>query len=153
MDWSTQRYWEDVSEGDDVPALAFPLSVYRLVVEAGANRDFNSIHHNTEHAQKTGASEMYANTIFLQGMWERTVREYIGLGGIMKSLKGFRMKIFNTVGETVITKGRVKRKWQEGGEALVDLEIWSENSKGVSVGPGIVVVTLPCREPRAAEYR
>ena len=45
MDWSTQRYWEDISEGDEVPAISFPLSVYRLVVEAGANRDFNSIHH------------------------------------------------------------------------------------------------------------
>lgn len=146
MDWSTQRYWEDVSEGDEVPAVEFPLSVYRLIVEAGANRDFNSIHHNTEYAQKTGASEMYANNIFLQGMWERTVREFIGLGGVMKSLKGFRMRIFNTVGETVITRGRVKRKWEEDGEALIDLEIWSEHSRGISVGPGSVVVTLPRRE-------
>jgi len=32
MDWSTQRYWEDVAEGDEVPAVSFPLSVYRLVV-------------------------------------------------------------------------------------------------------------------------
>ncbi len=146
MDWSTQRYWEDVAEGDDVPAVAFPLSVYRLVVEAGANRDFNSIHHNTEHAQQTGASEMYANNVFLQGMWERTVREFIGLGGKMKSLRGFRMKIFNTVGETVITKGVVRRKWQEGAELLAELEIWSENSHGISVGPGIVTVMLPSRE-------
>jgi acyl dehydratase len=151
MDWSTQRYWEDVSEGDEVPALAFPLSVYRLVVEAGANRDFNSIHHNTEHAQKTGAPEMYANTIFLQGMWERTAREYIGLAGVMKSLKGFRMKIFNTVGETVVTKGVVKRKWQESEEALVELQIWSENSKGISVGPGSVIVALPSRQRQVAE--
>lgn len=151
MDWSTQRYWEDVSEGDEVPAVEFPLSVYRLVVEAGANRDFNSIHHNSEYAQKTGATEMYANTIFLQGMWERTVREFIGLGGVMKSLKGFRMKIFNTVGDTVVTKGVVKRKWEEGEEALVDLEIWSENSKGISVGPGTVVVVLPRRERQAAK--
>lgn len=151
MDWSTQRYWEDVSEGDEVPALAFPLSVYRLVVEAGANRDFNSIHHNTEHAQKTGAPEMYANTIFLQGMWERTAREYIGLAGVMKSLKGFRMKIFNTVGETVVTKGVVKRKWQESEEALVELQIWSENSKGISVGPGSVIVALPFRQRQRAE--
>ncbi len=151
MDWSTQRYWEDVAEGDDVPAVEFPLSVYRLVVEAGANRDFNSIHHNTEYARKTGAPEMYANTLFLQGMWERTVREFIGLDGVMKSLKGFRMKIFNTVGDTVVTKGIVKRKWQEGGEALVALEIWSENSKGVSVGPGTVVVALPHHQVQATE--
>ena len=145
MDWSTQRYWEDVSEGDEVPAITFPLSVYRLVVEAGANRDFNSIHHNTEYAQKTGASEMYANVIFLQGMWERTVREFIGLAGVLKSLKGFRMKVFNTAGDTVITKGVVKRKWQEGEEALVELQMWSENAKGISVGPGTVVVSLPRR--------
>lgn len=151
MDWSTQRYWEDVSEGDEVPAVEFPLSVYRLVVEAGANRDFNSIHHNSEYAQKTGAPEMYANTIFLQGMWERTVREFIGLGGVMKSLKGFRMKIFNTVGDTVVTKGVVKRKWEEGEEAFVDLEIWSENAKGISVGPGTVVAVLPRCERQATK--
>lgn len=151
MDWSTQRYWEDVSEGDEVPPIDFPLSVYRLVVEAGANRDFNSIHHNTEYARKTGAPEMYANTIFLQGMWERTVREFIGLGGVMKSLKGFRMKIFNTAGDTVITKGVVKRKWQEEGEGFAELLVWSENSKGISVGPGMVVVSLPQREAKATE--
>jgi acyl dehydratase len=145
MDWSTQRYWEDISAGDEVPPVQFPLSVYRLVMEAGANRDFNSIHHNSEYARQTGAPEMYANTIFLQGMWERTVREFIGLAGTIKSLAGFRMKIFNTAGDTVVTKGTVKRTWQEGEEALVELSIWSENSQGVSVGPGTVVVTLPRR--------
>jgi hypothetical protein len=59
------------------------------------------------------------------------------------------MKIFNTVGDTVVTKGVVKRKWQEGEEALVELQIWSENSKGISVGPGSVLVALPCRQQAA----
>ncbi len=78
-------------------------------------------------------------------MWERTTREFIGLGGVMKSLKGFRMKVFNTAGDTVVTTGIVKRKWQEGEEALVELQMWSENAKGISVGPGTVVVSLPHR--------
>ncbi len=143
MDWTKQRYWEDVAVGDEVPPVAFPLSVYRLVVEAGANRDFNSIHHNTEYARQTGAPEMYANTFFLQGMWEKTVREFIGLAGKIKRIAGFRMKMFNTVGDTVVTKGIVRRTWQEGEEALVELEMWCENTKGVSVGPGTVIVTLP----------
>lgn len=145
-DWTSQRHWEDVNEQDEVPPVAFPISVYRLVVEAGANRDFNSIHHNTEFARATGASEMYANNIFIQGMWERTVREYIGLAGVIRKVGPFRMRIFNTVGETVLTRGRVRRKWQEDGTHLVELEIWSENSKGISVGPGPVVVSLPSRE-------
>ena len=142
----TQRVWEDAREGDELGPLHFPLSTYRLVVAAGANRDFNSIHHNSEYARASGAPDMYANTMFLQGMWERAVRDYIGLAGTIRRLSGFRMKILNTVGETVVVRGRVLRCWRDGGEGLVECEIWSENSRGVSVGPGRVTATLPMRE-------
>jgi acyl dehydratase len=145
MDWSEQRYWDDVEEGAEVPPVAFPLSVYRLVVEAGANRDFNSIHHNSEYARASGAPEMYANTGFLLGMWERTVREFIGLGGSIRTIAGFRMKRFNTVGRTVVVRGRVKSKRREAGDALVELEVWSELGGETTVGPGIVTVALPVR--------
>ena len=145
MDWSEQRYWDDVEEGADVPPVAFPLSVYRLVVEAGANRDFNSIHHNSEYARASGAPEMYANTGFLLGMWERTVREFIGLGGSIRRIAGFRMRRFNAVGRTVVVRGRVKSKRREAGDALVELEVWSELDGETTVGPGIVTVALPVR--------
>src|SRR5699024_1438241 len=138
-----QIYWDDVGMGDELPTQEFPLSVFRLVMAAGSNRDFNSIHHNTEYAQATGAPEMYANNFFLQGMWAKTVREYIGLRGVIKSLEGFRMSSFNTGGDTVVTKGRGQDKWQENGEYVLDLEVWSENTTGVSVGPGTMVVTIP----------
>jgi acyl dehydratase len=145
MDWSLQRHWEDVAEGDEVPAVAFPLSVYRLVVEAGANRDFNSIHHNSEFARASGAPEMYANTGFLLGMWERTIREFVGLDGDIRRVAGFRMRRFNTVGKTVVVRGKITHKRREGGEALVELELWSEVDGEVTVGPGTVTVTLPVR--------
>jgi acyl dehydratase len=145
MDWSKQRYWEDVTEGEVLPTLRFPLTIYRLVMSAGATRDYNAIHHNSEFARKSGAPDMYANGLLLQGMWERSVREFIGLDGVIRALRGFRMKIFNTVGDTVVVKGRVKRKWREGESALLELEMWSENSKGVSVGPGSMIVSLPSR--------
>ena len=140
-----QRYWEDVVEGDKLPDLTFPITVYRLVVAAGANRDFNAIHHNSEFAQSTGAPEMYANMILLQGMWERAVREYIGLQGELWKLSGFRMVSFNSVGDTVVVKGEVVRKWREGVQSLIELKVWSENSLGISVGPGAVVASLPSR--------
>ena len=152
-DWTKQRYWEDVKEGDEVPPITVNLTVQRMVILAGANRDFNQIHHNTRVAQAQGAPEMYINNGSIQGMWERTVREYIGLDGGIKKVGPFRMRVFNPVGESVITKGTVKRKWQEGGQNLVELEIWSEHSKGISVGPGPVVVTLPSRAARPAAPR
>lgn len=138
-----QLNWEDVCVGDVLPTLEFPLSIYRLVVAAGANRDFNAIHHNTEYAKSTGAPDMYANNLFLQGMWERMVRDYIGLGGKIHKLRGFRMGTFNTVGDIVRVKGEVVRKWPEVGLYFVEFRLWSENTNGISVGPGFVVASLP----------
>jgi acyl dehydratase len=145
MDWSAQRYWDDVTEGDDVPRVEFPLTVFRLVVEAGANRDFNAIHHNSELARTSGAPEMYANTGFLLGMWERAIREFAGLGGSVRRITGFRMRRFNVVGQTVVVRGRVLGKRREDDAALVELELWSEVDGEVTVGPGTVTVALPER--------
>jgi acyl dehydratase len=144
-DWSRQRWWEDVVEGEELSPVAFPLSVYRLVVAAGGNRDFNAIHHNSDFAKASGAPDMYANTTFLLGMWERAVREFIGLRGRILRINGFRMKIFNVVGQTVTVRGRVRRAWLEGDLGLAELELWSENESGVSVGPGAVTVSIPRR--------
>lgn len=144
-DWSKQRYYEDVEVGDEVPPVTIHLTVQRLVIEAGANRAFPPIHHNTEVAQALGAPEMFANNGFIQAMWERTYREFIGLDGVVKKVGPFRIQTFNTAGDSVVTPGVVKRKWQENGENLVELEMWCENSKGISVGPGPVLVALPSK--------
>jgi acyl dehydratase len=146
VDWTQPRWWEDLFVGAGLPALRFPLSVYRLVMAAGSNRDFNPIHHNSAWALSTGAPEMYANVVFLQGTWERCVREYIGMAGTIRQLSGFRMGSFNTVGDTVTVGGSVARVWRDGDVGLAELRMWSRNRHGVSVGPGTVTVTLPLRE-------
>jgi len=55
------------------------------------------------------------------------------------------MRSFNTVGDTVVTKGKVKRKWIEDGEHFIEIEMVSENAKGISVGPGSIIATLPSK--------
>ncbi len=142
-DWSSQLFFEDTKEGDDVPEVVFPITIQRLVMAAGANRDFNGMHHNREIAQFHGVPEMFCNNFFLQGMWERTVREYIGLRGVIRKIGPLRMRIFNLAGDTVVVKGKVFRKFRQDGQNLVELKMWSENSRGISVGPGPVLVTLP----------
>lgn len=140
---TTHRTWDDVQVGEQLPALSFPLTVYRLVMAAGANRDFNAIHHNPNVARASGAPDMYANTLFLQGMWERTVRDFIGAAGGIRTQSGFQMRIFNTPGDTVVVKGHVEDKWREGDEGFIKLKIWSENRHGICVGPGSIVATMP----------
>lgn len=142
-----QRYFEDVKPGEDLPELAFPLTVYRLVMAAGSNRDFNSIHHNGEYARTTGARDMYASTAFLLGTWERAVREWIGSAGAIRAVRGFRMRQFNYVGDTTRVLGKVLSAERRDGAGVVLLELRSQNSAGVTVGPGQVEVTLPLRDP------
>jgi len=139
----SQRTWPEVMEGQQLAPTEYPLTVTRLVMAAGANRDFNSIHHNAEYARASGATDMYANTFFLQGMWERCVRDFIGSAGIFRSMTGFTMNIFNTPGQTVVVEGRVLRKWLEEDKGLIEIEILSRIPSGVSVGPGRVVAELP----------
>lgn len=143
----TQRLWENVKTGDGLPPAVYPLSVMRLVMAVGANRDFNSIHHNADFARASGAPDMYANTYFLQGMWERCVRDYVGTAGSLRSLTGFRMNAFNTAGITVTVRARIARKWMDKGVGLVEIDIHSETPDGISVGPGKIVATLPLQTP------
>jgi acyl dehydratase len=142
-----QRCLPDVDVGEALAPVDFPLTVYRLVMEAGACRDFNSIHHNSEYAKATGAPDMYAATAFLLGMWERALRDYIGAAGTIRAIRGFRMKKFNLVGTTVVVRGEVLDARVDDGESVgvVEVKLWSENGGVTTVGPGVAVVTVPLR--------
>jgi hypothetical protein len=48
-------------------------------------------------------------------------------------------------GAKVICRGRVSKKYVEGGNHLVDCEIWLENAKGEKTTPGSATVILPSR--------
>ena len=45
--------------------------------------------------------------------------------------------------EEIQCKGVVTRKYEENGERLVDLEIWTENPEGARTSPGSATVRLP----------
>jgi acyl dehydratase len=132
-----------VRAGEVLEPVCFPLTAYRFVMAAGANRDFNSIHHNTEYARATGAGEMYASTGFLLGMWERAVRGWAGDAARIETIKGFRMRRFNLVGDTVSVCGEVADVARDDLQTRVSLLVRCENSTGVTVGPGIVCVAFP----------
>jgi len=142
VDWKKQLRFNEVEVEKEIPAVSIPITLQRLVMEAGANRDFSPIHHDGEIARATGAPDTYANTFFIMGMFERTLREWIGLRGVIKKIGPFRMKVFNCVGDVMTCKGKVKEKSQENGNNVVKLDIWCETDKGQTV-VGEATVILP----------
>lgn len=146
-----QRLHGDVAVGDTVGPVEFALPLYRLVVAAGGNRDFNSIHHNRSYATATNAPDAYASTFLLMGAWERVVRDWIGDGGTIRAIRGFRMRKFNLVGSVMTVAGRVTGVRVEAGvdgdTGVVTLELASRVGEDITVGPGEVEVTLPLSAP------
>lgn len=65
--WDEQLTFEEVKVGDELPELALPLTVQRLVMEAAANRDFVPLHHDDAAAQRTGAPAMFCQHVVLHG--------------------------------------------------------------------------------------
>ncbi len=129
-----------VNVGDELEPVSIPVTLQRLVMEAGANRDFSLIHHDADVAQATGAPNAYMNTFFIAGMIERLLREWMGPRGHIRSIKNLRMSRFNCVGDTAIFNGGVTNVVLESREVTVALECATNNGTTVTAS---AVVVLP----------
>lgn len=137
------RRFADVTVGEQLPGADYPLPVCRLVMAAGATRDFAAIHHNDNYARARGAEAMYANAIFLQGMWERVLRDYIGPGGHILAIRNFRMVRFTMAGSLARVEGTVVGKHRREEQNIIAIELRTLVGDTVTVGPGLAEVTLP----------
>lgn len=140
MDTEVKIQCSTVAIGDELEPISIPITLQRLVMEAGANRDFSLIHHDREVAQATGAADAYANTFFIAGMFERLLREWMGRSGKINKISGLRMSAFNVVGDTVTFAGRVAGMDAESGQ--IAIELWGETASGTTVTAN-ATVTLP----------
>ena len=52
--WDEQLYFEDVEVGEDIAPVSIPISLTRLVMAAGGNRDFMPMHHDGNAARQQG---------------------------------------------------------------------------------------------------
>mgnify|MGYP000922952877 CR=1 FL=1 len=120
-----------VAVGDELPTIQIPITLQRLVMEAGANRDLSLIHHDAGVAKATGAPDAFANTYFLMGMFERIMRDWVGPKARIKKIGPLRMMIFNAVGDTIFFKGLVESVDEAAG--TISLDMWVESDRGKTV--------------------
>ena len=131
MSAAQNRKLSIIKAGEEIPAIAIPITLQRLVMEAGANRDLSLIHHDSNVARATGAPDAFANTYFLMGMFERLMREWAGPAARIRKIGPLRMMIFNSVGDTVQFKGVVETLDEAAG--TVNLDMWVESHRGKTV--------------------
>ncbi|NND67271.1 MAG: hypothetical protein HKN19_06780 [Halioglobus sp.] len=122
--------WSDVEVGDAMPQLVMPITVTRCVFMASASRDFAPQHHNTWYSHnKSRTREMFLGTHFNLGMLSRFMTDYAGPASTVRRIQ-LQMRRTIGAGEDYIMHGVITRKWEEGGEKLVDMDINIETQMG-----------------------
>ena len=140
-----QLYWEDVEEGQDVPAFGRKVGYMELNRFAGANDELVPIHMDPDYA-KTVAK---LPDVIVMGNLKlayiaNAINGWAGDDGWIRKLSVEYRKM-DTVNTQITAKGKVTRKYQENGKHLLDLDMWVENEQGEVTTPAKAVLVLPSR--------
>ena len=122
--------WDEVQVGDIMTPLLMPITVTRCVFMASASRDFAPQHHNTWYCHnKSRTREMFLGTHFNLGMLSRFMTDY---GGPLSTVRRIQLQMKRTIGagEDYMMSGVITKKWEEGGEKLVDMDISIDTQLG-----------------------
>ena len=112
------RRLSQVSVGDELPALAIPLTTSLIVGGALASRDFTPVHHDRSAAQAVGMPDVFMNILTTNGLLGRYVTDWAGPNATIRGVK-LRLGTPNNPGDTMTLVGRVAA--MEGDELRIDV--------------------------------
>ena len=136
---STQRRFDDVQVGDELPALTVPITVQLIAGGAIATRDYQNVHHDADAARALGSPHIFMNILTTNGLVQRFVESWAGSGSRLMDLK-IRLGAPNYPGDTLQFTGAITGKHEATRSVQVALK--GTNSMGAHVS-GTVQVALP----------
>jgi hypothetical protein len=133
--------WDDVKEGQPLPEIRKAPGVTQLVKYAAGSGDFNPLHHDYNFPQAKQLGSIIVHGRFKYAALGEVVSNWLGHAGRIKTL-ACQYRGMDFPDKQMICGGAVKRKWQENGEKLVELELWTKDEAGKNTTPGSAIVTL-----------
>lgn len=169
------RFWEDVNVGDPVtPVTKGPLGQTDMVEfwvgigggqgahrirrtymkrhpkwgvkdpQTGILEPMADVHYESDKSDAIGVPVAY-DLGMQRFCWAgHLITNWMGDEGFMKKLSA-RCIRFNVFGDTQFIGGTVSKKWTEGDEYLVEIEIKTVNQRNEETMPGKAVVSLPSK--------
>ncbi|MDA1301813.1 MAG: MaoC family dehydratase N-terminal domain-containing protein [Proteobacteria bacterium] len=157
------RFWEDVNEGDEMPPLKkgtysvtelflFTHGVLgtgrssRAALEAEGSADLGGGgRFDEEHAKKRRNMPGQFDFGPQRVCWlSQMVTDWMGDDGMLRKLHA-SVRHPNIVGDTNTVYGEVTRKYVEGSEHLVEVQVQNCNQSGLATAFATAVVSLPSR--------
>jgi acyl dehydratase len=130
--------WEKIEQGDTLPELKKKPGVSQLVKYAAGSGDFNPLHHDYDFFQAKAIGSIIVHGRFKYASLGEVVSNWLGHRGYIKRIS-CQYRGMDFPDKLITCKGVVERKWEEGGEKLVELTVWAENEEGKKNTPGKAV--------------
>ena len=143
-----QIYWEDVSEGMELPVLVKHPTTRQLVQYAGCSGDFYEIHYDKDFAQGNELDGVIIHGALKNAFLGHFMTGWMGPLGVLKRLT-CQYRGMDQPGSSISAKGSVTKKYEQDGQHLVDCNIWLENQEAQKTTPGSATVALPSRKSPA----
>ena len=136
--------WDNVKEGSEIGPLKKNCTTQQLVQWAAGSGDFYQIHYDKDFAQSTGLKGLIVHGALKHAFLGQLVHDWAGDGGRVKKF-GCQYRAMDEPNQEIALRGVVTKKYSEGDQNFVELDVWTENPQGQKTSPGTAVVTLPAR--------
>jgi acyl dehydratase len=133
--------WETIKVGDVLPELRKRPDVPQLVKYAAGSGDFNPLHYDYNFPQAKQIGSIIVHGRFKYAALGELVSNWLGHAGRVKMIS-CQYRGMDMPNADIMCRGTVARMWEEGGEKLVELTIWTENAQGKKTTPGKAIVAF-----------
>ena len=144
-----QFYFEDVEVGFAIPALEKHPTTQQLVKYAGASGDFYQIHYDKDFALKNHLPGVILHGALKNAFLGQLMTDFAGDLGWLRKLS-VQYRGMDQPGTPVVCKGKVVKKYVDGGKPSVDCESGPRPTANGSPGsarfcpPSIIVPSPMC---------
>jgi acyl dehydratase len=139
-----QVYFEDVNEGDTIPELRKNCSTQQLVVWAAGSGDFYQIHYDLNFAKSTGLDNIIVHGALKNAFLGQLLHDWVAPGGKIREF-GCQYRGMDYPNQDILCSGTVTKKYVDGKDHVVEVDIWTQNPQGQKTTPGTAKVVLPSR--------
>ena len=137
-------WFDDVSEGEELPSLEVNPDTRQLVMYAGASGDFQPIHYDKDVAQAAGHDSVIIHGALKSAWLAKLANDWLGDSGWMRQFS-VQYRGIDYVGKKTC-RGRVTGKRIEDGAGLIELELALEDTDGNVTTPATALIELPRRQ-------
>ena len=142
-----QVYFEDVKVGDELPPVTKKYNLMKMALFASVHGDWCPGHYDYGCAGRTGFGEgaPIAYGMQITAYCSQVLTDWISPKGALKKYRS-RTTAPTYPHDTLTIKGKVTKKYVEGGKNYVECDVWAVKQDGVTVaGQASGTVTLPSR--------